>query len=172
MNTFIHLPVAERGPGECCLCATQKGHSMEGDYKLLISERLCCRANMVASIFPYHFNLAQRTLISGYNPGVSPWDWLLSLRAQSYQWTAKPAHHFPFLSPCLRGIAASRKGCWTGWAMQQIKRELCQPVQHPDTTVRARCSSLPCLNQMVAWRSCRLPKLTQENRRWAAPKCY
>lgn len=163
----------------CQLLKGALGHAvcvhnpMKGDYKLHILKRLCWRANLIASIFAFHSNLAQETCARG-NSGVRPWDWPLpegSPRAQSYQSTAKPAYLYPCSSPCLHSTAAGSRSCWTGWATQQAKWELCQPVQYPEIAVRAKCKSLPCLNQVVAWRACRLPKFTQENRRWAAPNC-
>lgn len=168
VNAFVQLPVAEIGPGEWCLYPTQKRHPTKDDCKLPVCERFCWRADLIASIIPYHLNLTQGTFFSGYNPCVSPWEWPLSPGTQSYQSTAKPVQHFPFSNPWLHNKTASRKGYWTGWA----KRELCQSIQHPKVTVRAGCRILPCLDQVVAWRACRLPKFMQENRRWAAPKCY
>lgn len=167
MNTFIQLPVAERSPGECCLCPTQKGHPVKGDCKLCVMWNALLKSKPDSKYFSSPFWSSAGNLHQCVSPGVSPWDWLFCPRAQSYQSTAKPAHHFPFSSPCLCNTAASRKGCWTGWPTQQIKWELCQPTQHPEITARAGCRSLPCLNHVVACRACRLPKVTQENSRWA-----
>lgn len=170
MNTFVQLPVAGRSPGECWLCSTQKGHPTKGDYKLPVCERLCWRTNLMANIFHYRFNLAQGTFISvstqesALGTGCSPQK--PNPTSQRQSWHTLSLSQAPAFTVQQQAENLNRLSNSTDKMRALPAYSACGDNR------KSWMQELPCLNQVVAWRARRLPKLTQENRRWVAPNSY